>query len=117
MNKECAIYQITNFIGKRWALIILLELYKGNKVKRYSELKKSINYITPKMLSLRLKELEKEKLLIKKVYTNTTPNKCEYFLTKKGEGFIKIIKSMKTWSLKWKKNNFCQFSDCKNCKL
>ncbi len=119
MNKDCTVYRTTNFIGKRWTLVILLELYKGNNfTKRYSELKKSLPGITPKILSLRLKELEKEKLIQKKIDNSIIPIKCEYTLTNSGKDFIKIIENIKKWALKWKKyNKSCSSIDCKECEL
>ncbi len=119
MNIDCTIFKTSNFIGKRWTLQILLELYKGNlKSKRYSELKKDLYNITPKILSSRLKELEKEKLIKKNIDTSAFPVKCEYSLTESGNDFIKIIKNIKEWSLKWKpENKLCQNLDCKNCNL
>ena len=119
MKIDCTIYQTASFIGKKWTLLILLELYKGeSKLKRYSEIKKGIANITPKILSLRLKELEKEKLIIKKIDTSEFPVKCEYSLTPSGIDFIKIIQDMKKWALKWKvKNTACEKANCKECKL
>ena len=117
--KDCTIYETANFVGKRWTLVILLELFKGvNKVKRYSELKSSIPDITPKVLSARLKELEQEKLIDKKIDTSEFPIKCEYSLTKPGIEFITIIKDIKSWALKYKiKNQVCQGTDCENCTI
>ena len=117
MKKECAIYNISNVIGKKWTLLILLELYKGNyKWKRFSELKYKLKYITQKMLSLRLKELEKEKLLEKKIDNSRVPIKCEYKLTKSGKDFISIIKQMKKWALKCgKASETCNIQECKMC--
>ena len=120
MNRyECTVYKTADFIGKRWTLLILLELYKGKAlIKRYSELKKNIPDITPKLLSTRLKELEKEGLLKKKIDAAQFPIKCEYTLTKSGEEFIRIIKDIKKWALKWKLNNsICSNIDCKDCKI
>jgi len=119
MEDKCTIYKTANFIGKRWTLLILLELHKGNtKTKRYSEIKNSIKEITPKILSQRLKELEKEGLISKKMDTSEFPVKCEYSLTKSGEAFIKIIQDIKKWALKWKiKNKVCEKSNCKDCDL
>ncbi len=119
MNDDCTIYQTANFIGKRWTLLILLELYKGeSKQKRYSEIKKGLSDITPKILSLRLKELGKEGLISKKVDASSFPVKCEYSLTKSGEDFIKIVQDIKKWALKWKvKNIVCEKANCKECKL
>ena len=119
MDNDCTIYKTANFIGKRWTLLILLELYKGeNKWKRYSEIKKGMADITPKILSARLKELEKERLINKKVDASTVPVKCEYSLTKSGEDFIRIIQDIKKWALKWKvKNIECEKADCRECEL
>ena len=119
MDTDCTIYKTTNFVGKRWTLLILLELYRGDsKTKRYSEIKSSLSKITPKILSARLKELEKERLITKKIDASEFPVKCEYKLTKSGEGFIKIIQDMKKWALKWKiKNRVCEKSNCRECEL
>lgn len=119
MKQDCTIYKTANFIGKRWTLLILLELYKGeSKLKRYSQIKKGMKEITPKILSARLKELEKEKLINKRVDASVVPVKCEYSLTKSGEDFINIVKDIKKWALKWKvKNIICERSDCKECDL
>ena len=119
MDKDCTIYKTANFIGKRWTLLILLELYKGDsKTKRYSQIKNSLPEITPKILSTRLKELEKEHLIKKRIDTTEFPIKCEYSLTKSGEDFIKIIQDIKKWALKWKiKNIVCEKANCKECEL
>jgi len=117
MDNNCTIYRTVDFIGKRWTLLILLELYKG-KIRRYSEIKGRMADITPKMLSARLKELEKEGLVHKSIDSSEFPVKCEYKLTPKGNDFIKIIKDIKMWALKWNiKNRLCEGIDCKQCRL
>ncbi len=117
MDKNCTIYQTASFIGKKWTLLILLEIYKSkDNSKRYSEIKNELPKITPKILSLRLKELEKEKLIKKKIDTSKFPIRCDYSLTKRGDDFIKIIKDIKKWALKWNiKNKVCEETNCKNC--
>jgi len=118
MNKECAIYKTSNLIGKKWTILLILELYKGDKIKRYSELKRAMKGITPKILSERLKELEKAKMISKKIDASSFPIKTEYQLTKSGELFIKIIKDMRAWALRWEfKTPPCKESDCKHCEL
>lgn len=119
MNNACTIYKTADFIGKRWTLVILLEIYKGSdNWKRYSEIKKSIPGITPKILSLRLKELESEGMISKKVDKSVMPIKSEYSLTRRGVEFVKIIKSMKKWALEWKfKNKVCDGQDCRHCEF
>ncbi|MBC8495321.1 helix-turn-helix transcriptional regulator [archaeon] len=116
MKPECTIYEVADFIGKKWTLLILQELYKGTSNKRFSELKRSIPGITPKLLSSRLKELEKLDIVQKNIDTSAFPITCQYILTDKGLAFISVIKSMKIWALKWHGNNeTCKKTNCKYC--
>ena len=117
MDKNCAVFNASSLIGKRWTILILLEIYKGeNKWKRYNEIKNKLPQLTPKILSTRLKELVKEDIIAKRVDSSVVPIKSEYSLTKRGEEFMEIIKMIKTWSLKNKDNKAnCKGRDCKNC--
>ena len=117
MDKSCTVYRTADFIGKKWTMLILLELYKGKScTRRYSELKKSLMEITPKMLSARLKELEREGLVINRVDASEMPLKSSYSLTASGRDFMKIIKGLKKWALKWKlKNKICENAECGKC--
>jgi len=117
VNKNCAVYKTSEILGKRWTILILLELYKEkNKWKRYSYLKNRLMNITPKILSERLKELQKEKLIERKMDVSSFPIKTEYSLTKSGEELIKVMEEMKRWALKWKINNKeCRKMKCRDC--
>lgn len=119
MDTNCTLYKTADFIGKRWTLLILLEIYKGEKqTKRYSQIKSSLPKITSKILSARLKELENEGMVKHFVNAASFPIVSEYQLTKSGEEFVDIIKSMKLWALKWNlKNKPCQGADCRNCPM
>lgn len=119
MDDNCTVYKTVDFIAKKWTLLILLEIYKSTEgKKRYTEIKNNLPEITPKVLSLRLKELEEQGLLTKQIDTSGFPIKCEYELTKSGLDFISIIKDIKSWALRWKiKNIECQQQDCKVCNL
>lgn len=118
MDETCTIYRTVEFISKKWTLLVLLELYKSKGTRRYSELKQSLLDITPKILSSRLRELEHQGLITKKITTDTFPIKCEYTLTESGTEFIRIIKEIKKWSLRWKyQNNECAQQDCRFCEL
>ena len=119
MKKECSIRKAVNFLGKKWTLLILLELYKGNSEwKRFSQIKRNLDNITSKILSIRLKELERENLIEKRINVAEFPIKSEYKLTKAGKDFVDIIKNIKKWSLKWKENSkTCEETDCKDCEF
>lgn len=119
MDRKCPVYITLKFLGRRWALPIVVELYKGKaKWKRYSQIKGKLMDITPKILSMRLKELEEQRLLRKRVDAKTFPIKSEYSLTRRGEELLDVVRALKTWGLKWKvKNEYCKKVNCKHCKL
>jgi len=85
-------------IGKKWTILIVYNLLSGPK--RFRELEKSLSQICPKMLSERLKELEKLKLIEKKI-SSIWPLKITYQLTQKGKGLSKIITAMEKWGKRW----------------
>ena len=117
MEKDCTVYKISNMIGKKWTLPIILEIYKGkSQTRRYNELKHSIPPITPKILSTRLKDLEKEGVIKKTVDASSFPIKSFYQLTKSGKDFIVIIRDIKKWALKYQiKNKDCENTKCDLC--
>ncbi len=118
MAQNCPVYVTADFIGKRWTLAILLELQREEaRPKRYSEFKKRIPAITPKMLSARLKELEQRHLLVNEIDASTVPVKSEYSLTESGKDFINVIREMRQWALKWDLGAVCDSPDCQKCGL
>lgn len=107
------------YIARKWTLLILLELYKGEKhTRRFSELKSCLFGITQKVLSARLKELEKEGLVENRVDSGSFPIRSDYTLTESGLEIIDIVKNLKQWALKWKITNIeCSCQDCSECVL
>ncbi|MBR1733937.1 MAG: helix-turn-helix transcriptional regulator [Alphaproteobacteria bacterium] len=104
MDKEC--YKNKKFtetgfnytlsmINGRYKLTILYALYIFNTM-RYNELKKYVGVVSHKTLSLTLKELEKDNLIIRKEYPQIPP-KVEYSLSSKGSSFIPILSDMCYW--------------------
>ena len=81
-------------IGGKWKIMILDSLL--SKQMRFGELKRSLNGITSQMLSKQLKEMEKDKLLIKKISKLENLN-TEYSLTEFGKSTTPIIKSLIKW--------------------
>lgn len=119
MQEICTVNLTVKYLAKKWTFLIILELYKGeNYTRRFSELKDAMDEITPKILSERLKELEDEGIVTKKVDTSAFPVKCEYTLTESGLDLVEIIRAIKGWALKWKIDNLpCGEQDCKVCVL
>jgi len=119
MQEGCTVNLTVKYIARKWTMLILLELYKGaGHTRRFSELKSCLSGITQKVLSARLRELQREGLVENMVDSSTFPVKSEYTLTRSGLEIIEIIKDMKRWALKWKIDNIkCNCQDCSECVL
>ncbi|MCE5337676.1 MAG: helix-turn-helix transcriptional regulator [Methanomicrobiaceae archaeon] len=119
MQDECTVNQTVKYLGKKWMLLIILELYKGDGyTRRFTEVKERLPGITAKVLSARLKELEEEGLVEKRVEAGTVPVRSEYTLTGSGLEMVKVVKDIKQWALRWKiKNLACGAQDCHDCML
>jgi DNA-binding HxlR family transcriptional regulator len=81
-------------IGSKWALLILYNI--ATATKRFGQLQKSLQGISPKTLSSRLQEMEKIGIISKKVYPEVPP-RVEYSLTSQGESLKTIILSLAEW--------------------
>jgi DNA-binding HxlR family transcriptional regulator len=94
---SCTTSIAMEFIGGKWKSVILVYLIDGKK--RYNELRKLISTITERTLSLQLKQLEKDGLISRKVYTKKPPLKVEYALTPFGESLVPILTSIAEWGM------------------
>ncbi|MDQ6596470.1 transcriptional regulator [Bacillus salipaludis] len=84
-----------SLIGGKYKMIILYWLVE-NKVIRHNELKRSIGTVSFKTLSIMLKELEKDGLIIRKDYPQIPP-KVEYSLSERGRSLIPLLDMMCEW--------------------
>ena len=91
---HCALDVTMNFIAGKWKTVVLWYLRKDKK--RYNELRKLIPDITEKMLSLQLKQLEKDGIVLRKVYAEVPP-KVEYSLTPFGKTLIPVVEAIAKW--------------------
>ncbi len=91
LRNHCVFELTMDIIGGKWKGVILHRLFEGTK--RFIELKRLMPGITPRMLTLQLRELEADKIVSRKVYAEVPP-KVEYSLTAFGKAlepaFIKI---------------------------
>ena len=83
-------------IGGSWKIPILWRLKEN--VLRYGDLKKDIIPVSHKVLSQKLKELEQDGFIHRKVYA-TVPPKVEYSLTKRGKRSIQLIECIRDYGL------------------
>ncbi len=117
--KDCTVYKTISIIGKKWTLRILLELYKGaDTYKRFNALRDALGTITPKVLVQRLRELEEDGIIIRKVDTSHIPISSEYALSDSGIALMSVIQEIKQWGLSYKfENEECRCTRCKTCTL
>jgi len=97
-NKICPKFEhATKMLGKKWSSLIIYQLLHG--AKRFSDFQKGTD-VSAKVLSERLKELEVEGVINRKIY-HETPVRIEYNLTKKGASLAPIIDALGEWSSTW----------------
>lgn len=94
---NCAVAKTLKIIGSKWTMMILHNLFDGKK--RFGELQRALETISPKTLSQRLQELEKDGIITRHVFTEI-PLHVEYNLTEKGKSLKKLFKDMAEWGEK-----------------
>src|SRR6187551_2285061 len=85
-------------IGRRWSGAILQVMRGG--VVRFSDLAAAIPGLSDRMLSERLKELEAERLIERRVIPET-PVRVEYHLTPRGEALGSVLDAVTSWAHTW----------------
>ncbi len=86
-------------IGKKFTVLILRNMIYLNQI-RFNKLLNYIEGINAKTLSIRLKEMEKDGLIRRKIY-NESPIRIEYEMTEKGIALEPILEQMSAFSMKY----------------
>jgi DNA-binding HxlR family transcriptional regulator len=81
-------------LGGKWKPLILWVLIDGKL--RFNQINKLLPSITQRMLTKQLREMEKDNLILRKVYAEVPP-KVEYCLTPKGYSVIPILEALCDW--------------------
>lgn len=94
----CPVARTAHIVSGKWTLLIIRDLTTGTK--RFSELERSLEGISPKTLSERLTALEREAILSRRTYAEVPP-RVEYSLTEKGHALVSIIEAMREYGQRW----------------
>jgi DNA-binding HxlR family transcriptional regulator len=95
----CPVYhRAVELIGRRWTGAIVRVLLNG--AERFSDIGAAIPGLTDRMLSERLKELEMEGIVIRRVLPET-PVRIEYHLTEKGRALGSVLDGVAAWAHAW----------------
>jgi DNA-binding HxlR family transcriptional regulator len=87
-------------LSGKWKLPIIISLSSGPR--RFKDLQRALEDITPKVLSKELKELELNEFVTRTVYA-TSPVSVEYELTKYSQSLNKIVDEMRNWGIQHRK--------------
>ena len=91
-------HQAVELVGKRWTGAIVFVLLDGPV--RVSEVKRLVPDLSDRLLSERMKELESEGIVERRVIDDM-PVKVEYALTAKGEALEPAVRALKLWARAW----------------
>lgn len=94
MLQNCGMVYALKIIGGRWKPAIMFNLLRSKK--RYSELLKSIDGISERMLVAQLRELEQHGLIRRMVYAEVPP-RVEYELTERGYSAGPLLEQISLW--------------------
>ncbi len=90
------INEVLSRVGDRWSVLVIISLAQYGTL-RFNELKRNLG-ISQRMLSLTLKELERDGL-VNRTYHPTIPPKVEYNLTPMGQSFREPVNALGHWAL------------------
>ena len=92
----CEVRQILDRIGDKWSVLVIALLGPGPR--RFMELRRDIGQISQRMLTLTLRQLERDGLVQRTVFP-VIPPRVEYRLTPLGETLLESIQGIVSWTL------------------
>ncbi|MBL7055511.1 helix-turn-helix transcriptional regulator [Candidatus Woesearchaeota archaeon] len=114
---KCPIFQVADIIGKKWSIVVIQEVAL-NGSKGFNAIHHRMEKVSPKLLSQRLKDLEKFGIITKKILAGEMPVRTSYSLTKQGKELQEIITSLRKWYAKHNPNlEGCERRECVKCPL
>jgi DNA-binding HxlR family transcriptional regulator len=90
-DERCPVEAVSEIIGRKWVSLILRDLANGPQ--RFGQLEHSIK-VSPRILSMRLQELEADGLISRQVFAEVPP-RTEYTLTERGQLLIPVVETMR----------------------
>jgi DNA-binding HxlR family transcriptional regulator len=98
VDATCPVCRTADIVCGKWTLLLVRDLAEGRS--RFCELERSLQGISPRTLSLRLRALEDEGIVERHTYPEVPP-RVEYALTEKGRALLPIIDDMRTYGNVW----------------
>ncbi|GAA2781494.1 helix-turn-helix domain-containing protein [Kitasatospora sp. CM 4170] len=95
-GRACPIGPVVDLVFSRWTTPILWTLNEHGR-QRYVELQRRVAAITPKVLTQRLRQLERDGL-VRRTYHAEVPPRVEYEITELGRSLAPLFASLVEWS-------------------
>ena len=97
-DSTCPVCACAEIISGKWTLLVIRDLAAGSR--RFCELERSLEGISPRTLSLRLRSLEEQGVVERHTYPEVPP-RVEYALTDKGRDLAPLIEDMREYGKRW----------------
>ncbi len=97
-NSRCPVCRTAEVISGKWTLLVIRDLAAGSS--RFCELERSLEGISPRTLSLRLRALEEQGVVERHTFPEVPP-RVEYALTDKGRALVPLIEDMRSYGKRW----------------
>jgi DNA-binding HxlR family transcriptional regulator len=107
-NDTCPVCRTAEVVCGKWTLLVIRDLADGRS--RFCELERSLQGISPRTLSLRLRALEEEGIVRRQTYPEVPP-RVEYALTDKGRALVPLIEDMRAYGREWLGGEDAAFAD------
>lgn len=122
--ENCPVFLASQILGKKWMILLLQILMtpEASDGLRYSEITRKMNWVSAKVLTERLRELEHYGLVNRVVDESETPAHVSYTLTSKGEGLREAMTELQKWGIRYDEQSAkaCMgdgFSKCLGCTM
>jgi len=92
---NCRARGVLDRVGDKWSMYVINLL--GGGTKRFSQLRREIEPITPRMLTVTLRTLERDGLVSRTVYP-VVPPRVDYTLTPMGQTLLEAVTPLMTWA-------------------
>ena len=93
---QCPVEATISLIGGKWKPIIIWRL--KNRTIRFTQLMSELSYISPKMLTKQLRELEQDGMIDREIYPEIPP-RVEYSLTPLSKSLLPVLEHMAGWGM------------------
>jgi DNA-binding HxlR family transcriptional regulator len=97
-NSLCPVCRTADIVCGKWTILVIRDLADG--CSRFCELERSLEGISPRTLSLRLRALEEEGIVVRNTFPEVPP-RVEYALTEKGRALVPLIEDMRRYGRRW----------------